>query len=653
MEPQQDRLNTLGLGARALTYFLLFYWALFAVLAPVTIWDSQVYNLGRLPIAEIGGLFGNTLWTSERQLVFPWTFDSLHLPFLHLGWGFGIPSFLCLLGTLVVAWSLLRRWHNATTAWIGCLALLALPTLVFQGVSTKNDIPILFGIAVWLHALLRWRDSRQRRFLLLGAIALGFAAGAKTSGIAPAGICALITLATLHRSFSQVILFSGAMFLSLLLLGSGETYFAAYRVFGGPLGSAGFVQANRNRDGARGAAANGIRYALGNVNLGVEAWQDPDKVTPVLEDTCRRLLVATHLAEAGHRGSDADDARMRFLKNGFDSASDFGPLGTLCILTLGGALVFWRPRELWWRLSIFAGVTVATVCFSVAWMPWNNRFLLLPFVSLAIALVSLVRRYSGFRQWPLWILGAASAYSGVVYPLLSFNKRPIDLIDSVFHRRTEEFKERPTMEPVMATVQAWRAAHPNQTLWLLAGSDSWVLPFFLNRGPKAKIIHSTELASEFGKIQPPETGPALLVLNRPDFRPIGLPLRLAEGFPSENGSGLYESRESIKGASLPKASPGINVFADGWTGCYFVVNISNWREDSIAMDLWNPTPLKRSVALKSTVETIRLDLEPQVHAAVHIKVEAFDSVEGTLSPAFRPGGAETRELGVILTISGP
>src|SRR5436190_20204175 len=78
---------SLAFISRALLAFLILYWAAFALVAPVTVWDSHAYNIGRIPIALEGGLFGNQGWNDYRQILHPWGFDALHLPFFWLGWG--------------------------------------------------------------------------------------------------------------------------------------------------------------------------------------------------------------------------------------------------------------------------------------------------------------------------------------------------------------------------------------------------------------------------------------------------------------------------------------------------------------------------------------------------------------------------------------
>jgi len=66
-----------------------------------------VYNLGRLLIAEKPGFWKNPHWFSERQVIFPWAFDAVHYPFVKLGFGEAVPSFLCLVGLLIIVYKIL------------------------------------------------------------------------------------------------------------------------------------------------------------------------------------------------------------------------------------------------------------------------------------------------------------------------------------------------------------------------------------------------------------------------------------------------------------------------------------------------------------------------------------------------------------------
>ncbi len=653
MENRTENLRWLGVGSRALVFLLLVYWGAFALLAPVTTWDSHVYNLGRLSIAERGGLFNNPFWTSVRQLIFPWTFDAAHLPFVYFGWGFGIPSYLCLLGTVFVAWSLLKRWHGDAAAWVGCLALMGLPTLVFQGVGTKNDIPIVFGVAVWLHALLAWKKEPRFCYLFFAACSIGFVAGVKTSGILSGALCGTITLVLLRKRFSAALTFVSLSAVSLALLGSGETYFASYHKYGEPLGPPDFVQIHQNRDGLRGGVANGIRYIMENVNSGMEAWEKPDRLTPRLEEWCREILSEVGLEDAGYRNPGFDDANMHFLKMGYDSVSDFGPLGTICLMVLALAVFWWQPRELWWQLSIFAGITAAGLCYSIAWMPWNNRFLVLPFASLAVALVSLAARSANNRPWQIIAVAGIAAYSAIVYPLLSFNKRPRDLFASVAQRQHQELRERPGMEPLMNTVRALALQKPTTPIWLLAGEDSWVFPLLNEPRLHVEVVTIGNMPAHLAQLHPGAPNPLLLVLNRPDFVPDGFPFELVQTFPEEDMTALYEYVPPIAGTRPPKITRTRGYDSDGWTGCSFAVGINYWTTRDLILKVWNPTSLVRQVSLRTSQEETQFELKPQETRLVHLKVKRSESLLGTVTPPFIPGGAETRQLGIHLTISIP
>ncbi len=182
------------LWAKWITLVLLVYWAVFAVVAPVVNYDSQVYNLARLYLAHIGGLFGNHDWNSERQILFPWTFDAIHYPFLFLRRGACLPSFACFVGLLVIVCRSVAAARSPREAWWCCLALLAMPTLVFQAVCTKNDLAVVFGVGCWCYAWRLWRAERRGVYLFFMALALSFAAGAKTSGLPLSGLLGAYTV---------------------------------------------------------------------------------------------------------------------------------------------------------------------------------------------------------------------------------------------------------------------------------------------------------------------------------------------------------------------------------------------------------------------------------------------------------------------------
>ena len=466
---------------------LLGYWTAFAAVAPVMNWDSQTYNLARLYIANQGGLFGNRGWNYLHQAVFPWTFDAVHYPFLFLHWGYCLPSFACLCGLLIIVYRLVAAAWSAREAWCCCLALLALPTLVFQAVCTKNDLAVVFGVGCWFYAWTLWRAERRNVYLLLMAVALGFTAGAKTNGLPFFGVLGVYTLWGLRSSPWQAARFAGWMVVSLLLLGSVEIYLNNALVFHAPLGPPGFIDMNRNRDGIAGGLANFIRYFIGNMNVGIDVANPVSPVPAWLGNECRDFLRLTGLLRnIGLRANSGDtDATIVFIKNGYDSATDFGPVGAIALIA-GVGLALARPwSDPLWKLAAAGLATLALPAYTVAWMPWNARFLMLPFGLLTVALTLWTLRL-GSVPGPGRAVRSAFlvmvVFSAVVYPLYSYGKKPTDLWLALRHRPVYETHERASMLGVIQDLRARARADGPFVLLLHAGDNSWTFCVMELRG---------------------------------------------------------------------------------------------------------------------------------------------------------------------------
>ena len=158
---------------KALIVSLLVYWGVYALIAPVTNSDSQVYNLARLSIAERAGFWQTTAWNSIRQVIFPWAFDAIHYPFLKIGWGSALPSFVCFFGLLIIIFELVVPKFGSKVGLWSILILLSMPTLMLQATTTKNDLVIAFGVGCWLYSLVRFRRNHTPSFSLRGRFEFG------------------------------------------------------------------------------------------------------------------------------------------------------------------------------------------------------------------------------------------------------------------------------------------------------------------------------------------------------------------------------------------------------------------------------------------------------------------------------------------------
>jgi hypothetical protein len=462
-------------GLKALIASILVYWGVYALIAPVTNSDSQVYNLARLSVAERAGFWQPTAWNSVRQVIFPWTFDAIHYPFLKIGWGTALPSFFGFLGLLVIIFELVvLRFGSKVGLW-SILTLLAMPTLMLQATTTKNDLVIAFGVGCWLYSLVRFWRNQHMFFLFTAALSLAFTIGCKTSALP---ICAVLTLTTgwlLRRQVRNALRF--ALFLGplLLLFGSIETYVLSWRVYRDPLGPTQFVQAHINQDGIRGATANFIRYYMATVSTGIDGVDCRSGLPGFLEEKCRWLLENLGLRNAGCR-VDFSDTNMPFLKDGSDSGSDYGFVGFLALIA--SSVVIWRPRfrKLYWILDFLGFALLAFASLTIVWMPWNFRYLCLTFILFGLSLAILIFDSPNDNSWKQVTLGLIIIWSAICLPLHCGQRRPLDFWNAFFARMDLSLRQKWAMRQVYEDVLRLRMN--DTTPWfLVAGENSWTLPF--------------------------------------------------------------------------------------------------------------------------------------------------------------------------------
>ena len=466
----------LGRTCRFCFWALLAYWGAYALVAPVTNVDSQMYDLSRLTVAMRGGLFNNGLFTSIYQVMWPWTFDAVHLPFLELGWGCALPSFLCLAGTCYAVFAMTRARFGADAAWTALVALMALPCLVYQATSTKNDIPVLFTGAVWAYARWRWRRERRGVHVFWMALALGFMSGVKTTGALYAAILGAWMLWGLRDDRRVALRAASGLALAVLLFGSIETYVDSARVFGDPMGPPQVVRELRNPDGLRGAAANLSRYVAGSLYAGPTDQLWAARLEESIVGGERAFLARAGLADAGYYKTFSDRT-LFFYQSGLEESSGFGPVGTIAMAAILAAGVLWRPRAVSWRLAAAALAGLLLLCLTVAYHEWVNRYLICWYALGSLAVVcALWERESAFRRALRWGLAALAIASAAAAPLLSYNRGPASIVASLRDREAFETSAYPLIGRLRARLRELRAQAPGSTVYYVACNDSPVLP---------------------------------------------------------------------------------------------------------------------------------------------------------------------------------
>jgi hypothetical protein len=177
--PTGTRLN------RTLALYLGFILTLtfFQCLTPPTAWDSQVYHLT-----------GPKLYLQARRLLV-----DIDIPYL------GFPSLLEMLFTaglllkgeivaklihyayglltLLALFAFAKRYFNRKVAWLSTAILYSVPSLVLISTWAYVDLGLVFYEFTAFLALMRWLETRNKRWLALTAILCGLAMSVKYTGV--------------------------------------------------------------------------------------------------------------------------------------------------------------------------------------------------------------------------------------------------------------------------------------------------------------------------------------------------------------------------------------------------------------------------------------------------------------------------------------
>jgi 4-amino-4-deoxy-L-arabinose transferase-like glycosyltransferase len=468
------------------------YWLAYVCVAPVTTADSHIYNLARLELAARGGA-----WTNTHQIVFPWSFDAVHMPWLAIGRCENLPSFLCLLGLGALAVLFCRRQGVANVAPVAVLVLLASPTVVFQASTSKNDLAVAFFALAGVYALQRWRERGfSRRWLAVFAVTIGMCAGAKTTGLVIAAIllaaAGIVCLRLAPRRVGEVAVFCGV---ALALWGSVETYLGNRAIFGAWMGPPEFIAAHRNPDGVAGGLANLVRYAFNSLGSGLESEALTRDYRVWLTQRCSELLGAFGLAKAGLAPEAGGDPK--FLLGAHEVASNYGVVGLAAVVLAIAALVRGGLRTTAGRLAALGFLALAMLCVTMGWQKFNMRFLLPAAVPLLVSAVLFAApTLAGRPGWRLSLQVVLLALALAV-PLCSWNRTPRFLAWAWRDRETVALQENLPVLRERDGTRALAREHRVAGVAIVLGERDWALPYL--RGEGWVVISNRTGRGEFSR----------------------------------------------------------------------------------------------------------------------------------------------------------
>jgi hypothetical protein len=462
--------------------------------------------------------------------MFPWTFDAVHFPFLKLGFGFALPSFAVLLGILAIAYNLISpRWGRYAALW-ACLTVTAMPTIVLQATSTKNDLVIVFALGCWLYAHVRYHESKKRIYLFFAGLSLAFGAGSKTSAIPLCAICTLVTLYLLRRERLSFLFFLGTYLPLLILFGSVETYVLSYSCFHNPLGPPDFVRDHTNREGLRGTAANLIRYVFGNLSLGIDGYNQKSGLPGFLEKCCRYVLHVFHLTNVGYR-SDSSDGNLRFIKFGLASSTDFGLPGAISMVSAPALALQFKSSPVIAFTALAGLLSMVLLSLSVGWMEWNARFLCVSFVLFGIAFSLALFSNPNRNRILQRVIGFLVIWSALSSPMLTQYERPADLYAVFRNRKKLQFSEWTELRPVYNRVLEMRSSAGKTPWFLIASENSWTLPFLALRDIDWRLTPQWSMIADWEKNNPGQ--PAYILALQRSYQ-NELPADLENVYPGGN-----------------------------------------------------------------------------------------------------------------------
>lgn len=172
------------------------------------------------------------------------------------------------------------------------------------------------------------------------------------------------------------------------------------------------------------------------------------------------------------------DLHLFFSQSGFEEFSGFGPIGTIAMATILFACLHWRPKTVWWRLAAAAFLGLTLVSFIVGFNIWANRYRISWYTLGTIAAVcALWECETPLRRVIRWMFATIAITSALAAPLLSFNRRPIDIIASIRDRDRFETCHYPVMGKIRERLRSLRAEKPDRRIFFIACNTRWCCRF--------------------------------------------------------------------------------------------------------------------------------------------------------------------------------
>jgi hypothetical protein len=210
--------------------------ALAGALAPETEFDALWYHLW-LPARWLATGHPVDI-LSEYVSLYPLTWELLFGAAMTIGGDVAakLLHFGCLMMVGVTTAMFARRWFPGTSGVTAAVLALTVPVMIWEGTTAYIDLAVAWYVVAGAYALLRHDETRDRRWLLLGAVSMGIAAAIKNLALVFFAIAG-VTLAVrqLSRANARQALRVSILFGVLALLVPSPWYARAWLRSGNPV----------------------------------------------------------------------------------------------------------------------------------------------------------------------------------------------------------------------------------------------------------------------------------------------------------------------------------------------------------------------------------------------------------------------------------
>lgn len=370
--------------------------------APNT-WDSMTYHLARAAYwiqFKTVAQFANA---TDRQAAFPINAEVLQAWALMLARGdrsVGLIQWISQLGLIAFLFAAARDLRFSSREALFATGLfVAIPVVIAQATSTQNDLLLAFLIAAAMLFLVRGARGGSPGDLLLGAVAVGLAAGSKSTALLALPVFAIVVFFVARPHWRRIVLTGTAGVVAIVLLASFN-----------------YAQNVANRD-----------YLIAAPSLDVFKVQSP-RLVPV---NTARVLWSSFVNSPDLQSGTFDAALLRVTRRalgGRMERSTGGPFGEFslgvshvttedkvgiglvglfaflpCLLI--GLTRFRDRRGLVWALG--SAALMLGACATLLNAPWSARFLL-PAVAVGAPLMARLGRREGTRVFTVVLIAVSS-----------------------------------------------------------------------------------------------------------------------------------------------------------------------------------------------------------------------------------------------------